>query len=107
MPSYWVEEAHEIVNTETHETVCLISEPFEYDMGEYDGPGDVFRAFVRSHEYGRCAGKVYVNDGQPVGWIFEKRDRYEDTGDPFLHVTWVTLMSGPTVVRRERQLVSV
>lgn len=61
-------------------------------------PADVYRHFL---EYeGRCIGKVWIDhDRQPepvhVGWIFQKRERYEDTGEPFLAETWVTLREDP------------
>lgn len=46
-------------------------------------------------EYGRCTGKVYVDrrEGTTVhtGYVFEKRERYEDTGDTYLCETWVTV----------------
>jgi hypothetical protein len=46
-----------------------------------DDRGQLFRALQR--EYGRCTGKVYAEraDGDaPVGWVFERRDQYADTG---------------------------
>lgn len=52
-------------------------------------------------EYGRCTSRVYV-DGptgkpKPIGWVFEKRQQYEDTGrygrpaQFFTLETWVEL----------------
>lgn len=45
--------------------------------------------------YGRCISKVYVDgpDGPPihVGYVFEKRERYEDTGEPYKRETWLVL----------------
>ena len=58
--------------------------------------GDMYRAMVK--EYGRCIGKVYLDtdDGsKEIGWMFVKRDHYEDTDEPFLHQTWVTVHKGP------------
>jgi hypothetical protein len=26
-----------------------------------------------SREFGRCASKVYVGEGNPIGWVFEKK----------------------------------
>lgn len=90
-----------------------------YEFGESgpqeaytDDPGELFRALRR--EYGRCIGKVYVDDrsGDPalvraVGWVFVKRMRYEDArpGDPdptYLREVWVTLHDAPDTVTRER-----
>lgn len=68
------------------------------DSGVYetchDRPGELYRA-MRA-EYGRCMGKVYVDrpeGGEPqhVGWVFIKRDKYEDTGKPYLREVWVTV----------------
>jgi hypothetical protein len=46
-------------------------------------------------EYGRCTGKVWVDgdDGPPVhvGYVFEARDRYEDTGETYLREVWLTI----------------
>jgi hypothetical protein len=46
-------------------------------------------------EYGRCASKVYIDreNGEPmaIGWMFEKQDHYQDTGNPFILETWVTV----------------
>lgn len=43
-------------------------------------------------EYGRCAGHIYHDDVDgPIGWIFQKTARYEDTNEPFKQETWVEL----------------
>lgn len=44
-------------------------------------------------EYGRCTGHEYVGDKEPkkIGWVFEKRQRYQDSKDTYLQETWVTL----------------
>lgn len=55
-------------------------------------------------EYGRCTGKVYrdvrrkTNDegGETwdvvhCGWVFVKREKYDDSGEHFLCETWVTI----------------
>lgn len=44
-----------------------------------------------SEEFGRCIGKVYIGDGKHIGYVFVKRDKYEDTGETFLRETWVSL----------------
>ena len=58
---------------------------------------EVFRACLKS--YGRCMGRVYIDgDGKPIpiGWSFEKRDRYEDdVSKTFIKETWVTLHARP------------
>jgi len=73
-----------------------------------DNRGELYRALVKEH--GRCTGKVYVDkrtpapdDGttgayvetpEPVGWVFVKRQQYEDTRKPYLAETWVTIREG-------------
>ena len=57
-----------------------------------DDPGEIYRFCLKN--YGRCSSKVYVDTDEgtkAVGWVFEKTDHYEDTGEPFIHETWVTL----------------
>jgi len=76
-------------------------EPFTEDRGE------LFRAMQR--ENGRCIGFVYVDrkgdEVQKVGWIFEKRRRYDDCNETYLSQTWVTLHeSEPTVVKTNHYL---
>lgn len=56
----------------------------------------ILRDLMREH--GRIVSKVYIDTPtgtQAIGYVFVKRDRYEDTGDPFLHETWVTLHTAP------------
>lgn len=43
---------------------------------ECETTGELFRQLSR--EYGRCISKVYVGEGKPVGWVFEKRMEYDD-----------------------------
>lgn len=47
-----------------------------------------------SRVYGRCISKVYIDraDGSTaaIGYVFQKRDRYTDTGEPFLCETWIS-----------------
>jgi hypothetical protein len=72
------------------------SEPYEPYT---DNIGELFRAMQK--EYGRCTSAVYVETpaGPPqrVGWVFEKRMRYEDARgndrerDYYTREVWVTL----------------
>jgi len=74
-------------------------EPFTEDIGRLFGS--------LQKECGRCIGKVYIDlfnkkkeltDTKAVGWIFERISHYEDTGEKYLHKTWVTLHNDkPTV----------
>lgn len=75
------------------------------DSGVYETycetTGELYRASVREH--GRCTGRVYIDtdDGpRAIGWTFLKRDHYEDTGEPFLRETWVTVHDAPDTVTR-------
>ena len=34
---------------------------------------------------------MYVGEGTPVGWCFEKKNRYEDTRETYIMETWVTI----------------
>jgi hypothetical protein len=65
----------------------------------YDSPGEIYRFALA--EYGRCAGKVYVDqaDGgvRHVGWTFVKRDEYDDSNETYLREVWVTFRAGEEV----------
>ena len=61
-------------------------EPFTDDIGR------LFRFMQK--EYGRCTSKVYVGDGDHVGWAFEKKVMYTDADskdDRYIQEVWVTL----------------
>lgn len=83
----WVQETYEN-DTEGH--VVGESDVYEAWTGDV---GKLYRTMAR--EYGRCTGKVYVDqkDGPPiaVGWTFVKRDKYEDSTETYLRRVWVTL----------------
>lgn len=83
-----------------------------YHMGDeyayetiFESTGEMFRSIVK--DLGRCTGKCYIDekDGKrrQVGWVFLKRDKYEDTGESFLHETWVSVLDGPDKIIRKRQ----
>ena len=58
----------------------------------YATTGEAFRGLQA--EYGRCVSKVYVDTPEGVkaiGWVFQKRTRYDDANETFLCETWVTL----------------
>jgi len=79
-----------------------------------DDRGELYRHCVR--EFGRCTGKVYIDEKQPdgaykpraVGWCFVKRVEYDDAdraqlrgkARTFLREVWVTVLSGPDTVTR-------
>jgi hypothetical protein len=61
----------------------------------YDNVGELYKYLVR--EYGRCVSKIYIDNEdsskppKKIGWVFEKRSKYEDTGESFIQETWVTV----------------
>lgn len=77
-----------------------------------DNVGRLFRDMQR--EYGRCTSKVYrdtENGVQQIGWVFQKRLRYEDARrdwngrysekDYYIREVWVTVHDAPDTVTRE------
>lgn len=61
-------------------------------FGETTTLPELYRFFLA--EYGRCTGKVYVDTDEGtkhVGYVFERRARYEDCAETYLHETWMTL----------------
>lgn len=67
-------------------------EPFTDDVGQ------LFMSLQR--EYGRCASRMYSDPGaRPCGWVFVKRDAYEDTGETYLRETWVHVRREETIVQ--------
>ena len=67
------------------------------DSGLYepftDDSGKLYRSLQR--EYGKCVSKVYIDDengkSKPIGWVFQKRQKYDDCNKTYLLETWVTL----------------
>lgn len=57
----------------------------------FDDIGNLFRSL--QCEYGRCISKVFIGNENPIaiGWVFEKRKKYDDCNKTFLLETWVTL----------------
>jgi hypothetical protein len=70
-------------------------EPFTDDLSV------LYRA-LRS-EHGRCIGKVYIDTAEgtkAIGWVFQKRARYDDCNETYLQETWVTLHDAEPTVER-------
>lgn len=70
------------------------------ESGKYepytDDTGRLFRSFQK--EYGRCTGKVYIDTDKgtkSIGWVFQKRQQYDDCNGSYLMETWVTLYDKP------------
>ena len=64
----------------------------------------LYKDFMR--EYGRCIGKVYVDgsEGQaiPVGYVYQKLQKYDDCNEKYLQETWVTFYDDkPTITKVE------
>lgn len=66
------------------------------DSGYYqpftDNLGKLFLTYQR--DYGRCISKVYIdkdNKSFAIGWVFEKKVKYEDCNEFYLQHTWITL----------------
>ena len=57
-------------------------------------------------EYGRCVSKVYIStrteEAVPIGWVFQKREEYNDTHKPYIRETWVTVFTGLQEFRLKR-----
>jgi len=86
--------------THVHESYVNATEGYRFGDNTYEvegtvfedmTPGEAYRWLVK--EYGRCTGKVYRDtESAPLhcGWVFIKRDKYEDTGEPYTREVWVT-----------------
>lgn len=75
----------------------------------FDTPGEIYRACLG--EYGRCIGRMYIDrtDGgvQHVGWVFQKRVKYDDSRDTYLREVWVSVHTAPDTVTREQHFASL
>ena len=60
-----------------------------------DNLGDIYRAAQR--EFGRCTSSIYVDQktgpAKKVGWYFVSRQKFEDTGQPYLRGAWVRVVN--------------
>ena len=77
------------------------TEPYETYFDQ-DEVGRLFRDLQQEH--GRCIGRMYrdLPDGgaMHVGWVFQKRRRYQDADETYLSETWVHCYTGPVEVRK-------
>lgn len=76
--------------TDVEETYCLDAD---------STPGDIYRWCLKEH--GRCTSKVYVDtDDGPIhiGWVFQKREKYDDSDETFLKETWITLADRDEII---------
>lgn len=64
---------------------------------------ELYRTLVK--DFGRCVSKVYIDkDGKSiqVGWIFQKRCKYDDCKDTFIREVWIDV----STVKPEKKLVT-
>jgi hypothetical protein len=81
-----------------------------YDTGRtFAQLASVFRDLQR--EYGRCVSRVYLDNPEDearphvVGWVFEKRMRYEDApAQSYTREVWVSVHVKPQVVTTTEHL---
>jgi hypothetical protein len=61
-----------------------------------DNKGDLFRSL--QNEYGRCVSKIFIDDldgkTKQVGWVFEKKQKYDDVNEFFILETWIVIKGG-------------
>lgn len=54
--------------------------------------------------YGRCVGKIYVDSPEKkamhIGWVFRKREKYEDCNEYFVKETWCSFHAKQDDVKR-------
>jgi len=101
---------YRIAVTLTNETAGHCFSDFAEDIPDHlmtdDGRPD-FGAIYRAVQldYGRCTGSIYVDNPDNalrpirVGWHFASRQRYEDTGQPYLRGAWVSVVRERPAVR--------
>lgn len=73
---------------------CFLGESELYEPFTFQSMGQLFLNLQQ--EFGRCKGKVYVdtaNGSKQVGWVFQKRKKYSDANETYLHETWITLFA--------------
>lgn len=82
----FVEESHVDATRGVNYGSSGVQESFTNNVGR------LFRS-CQSH-FGRCTSSVYIDTPQgskKIGWVFEKQEKYTDTGEPYLSETWVTV----------------
>ena len=65
------------------EDTIPINKTYIYSMS------DLYKLGLR--EYGRCISKCYVDDSVHIGYVFQKRAKYEDTDETYLQETWLSV----------------
>jgi hypothetical protein len=60
----------------------------EWDLA--NDPKEVFK--LAKKEYGRCTSKMFIDTEKGpkhIGWVFEKKRKYEDCNEEYLQETWI------------------
>lgn len=82
---------------------CLCGESGLYEPCNADDIGKLFKTL--QEEFGRCVSKIYIDEGdegdaRAIGWVFQKKQKYSDVDEEYVHEVWVTLHEKePTVVK--------
>lgn len=92
--------ALEIWVNATENYICGDSDIYETFTNDI---GVLFRAFQREH--GKCISKQYIDlkDGETrqIGWVFQKKRYYEDTKEPYIAETWISVHTKQDTISRQ------
>jgi hypothetical protein len=77
----------------------------EFIETQFETKSDLYKGLVKA--YGRCTGKMFIDTNtdygmkaKHIGWVFLKKEKYENSKDKFLQETWVALVNQkPEVIR--------
>lgn len=76
----------------------MLQEPITYPIEDTIFTGtsikDLFNFFLK--ECGRCISKLYIDtddNTKQIGWVFERKEKYTDIHEPWIHQTWITLLT--------------
>ena len=88
----WINE----VGINRDKDYCIYeTEPYET---AFTDKGKLFKACCK--EFGKCISKVYIDQDDkavPVGWVFEKSQKYQDTNEKYIQETWITVFKSEPV----------
>ena len=68
-----------------------VDEPSFTEVSE-ETIGGIFRSCQKY--FGRCIGKIYIDTKtgtKSLGWVFLRKEKYDDCKERYLHETWVEL----------------
>jgi len=72
-----------------YKNIILYKDVENWDL--YETVSEVYKG--AQAEYGRCASKIYIDKMgggvQHIGWVFEKRQKYQDCNKTYLQETWI------------------